>query len=200
MKFNVNFDTLAENAQSAAKKKTIVNRAGDPKLTFSSLKGKMAITGGAIQMMDIDREKDTIVMYDFGKEFEEVNGFRMAVSKGYMKDGKQKGANIGTTNQFNYSGIWAIGMFPDVDFDPTRKTTNFLVEKGLLTVDEDGRHAKSDEIVTYDVVQATDDDGDPIEAVPVDSDSDGNVITVSLYPLVNRTTRMRNIDTEEDDE
>lgn len=199
MNFSVNFDALATNAKSAGKKKTIVNRSGEPKITFSSLKGKMSISGGAIQLMDINKEKDTVRMYDFGKEFEEENGFRMAISKGYMKDGKAVGASVGATNQFNYSGIWAVGMFPDVDFDPTTKTTTFLADKGLLEVDEEGKRAKSDSIVTYDIVEATDEDGNPIEPVPVDQDSDGNVIAVKLYPLVNRESRPRNAESDDED-
>jgi len=199
MKFNVSFDAIATNAKDAAKKKTIVNRSGEPKITFSSLKGKMSISGGAIQMMDINKEKDTVRMYDFGKEFEEENGFRMAISKGYIKDGKAVGASVGATNQFNYSGIWAVGMFPDVDFDPTTKTTAFLAEKGLLEVDDEGKRAKSDSIVTYDIVEATDEDGNPLEPVPVDQDSDGNVIAVKLYPLVNRESRPRNAESDDDE-
>lgn len=200
MKFNVNFENLSEKAQSAAKQKTVVVRSGDPKVTFSSTRNKMAISSGALQLMDFNKKEDTIVMYDFGKEFEEVNGFRFAVSKGYIKDGEVIGATVANGNQFNYSGIWANGMFPDVDFDPTTKTVQQLVERGLLTADENGLHAKSNEIVRYDLVEAKDEDDNVISEVPVDMDSEGNHITVKLYPMIYETRSPLPVNEVEDDE
>jgi hypothetical protein len=202
MDFNVDFNALAESAQSAARQKTVVNRSGEPRITFSSMRNKMSISSGAINLMGIDKDKDdTIILYDFGVEAGEKNGFRFATSKGYIKDGKVKGTTIGDSNQFSYSGIWARGIYPDLDFDPVSKPVEEMAKLGLLTIDPDNeRSVKADKIVTYDVEEIRDANGELIDEVPVDKNAEGELITVKLYALVNRTERERPTDSEDEDE
>lgn len=202
MKFNLDFDQLAMNAQKAARQKTVVNRSGEPRITFSSMRNKMSISSGAINLMGIDKSKnDTILLYDFGKEAEEKNGFRFATSPGYMKDGKIKGTTIGDTNQFSYSGIWARGIHPDLDFDPTTKSVEELAKLGLVIIDpENERSVKADKSVTYDIEEIRNEDGELIDEVPVDMNSDGEMITVKLYALVNRVERERSTESDEDED
>jgi hypothetical protein len=192
MEFNVNFNDLSKLASQALTKKTIVIRTSEPKLTFTSIKGKMSINSGAMELMDM-KKGDNIVMFDFGKEFSEQSGFRFAIAKGYMKDGRMMGATVGQTNQFSYSGIWATGMFPDVPFDASTKSSEYLIEKGLLTSYNDGKRIKCDHLVSYDVVELKDGNNELVGEIPIDSDSDGNVITSIIYPLVHRIEREANI-------
>lgn len=204
MKFQVNLDQLSQATKGAVAQKTVVNRVTKPSVTFSSLKGKMSLTSGAMALLDINPEKDTVVVLDYGKEFEASAGFRFAIAKGYMKDGKLEGANLGKGGQFNYTGVWAAGMFPDVEFDAVHKSSQFLADKGLVEYDADSQRTKSFNIVNYDVVEMLDENDMPIDPIPVDEDSEGTPIVANIFPLVNRVSRPRvsgdtDVDFEETD-
>lgn len=200
MKYNINIEALASATQGAVAKKTVVNRAGTSHVTFSTLKGKMSITSGAIELMDFNNADDTLVCLDMGKEFDAANGFRFAIAKGYIKDGKLEGASVNDSGQFNYTGIWAKGMFPDVDFDPTTKSSQFLAQHGLVEYNEETKRAKSFKTVSYELIELRDENDELYPALPIDTDSDNEQIFVKIYPLVNRVEKERIPNSDDDDE
>lgn len=160
----------------------------NPTISVNSTKDQFTLDQKAMDLLGV-AENDYVVLIDNHKGQFDPEDPRFYLTKGYIKDGEQKGAKIGKNKSFSYSVIWG-AMLANKDGE-TQISVAELEATGLVMQRETKKGAISTiglKKVMYNLEAIADEEGNAVE-VPVDVDSEGNEITGFVYALVSRVEK-----------
>ncbi len=172
---------VGKTVQSGSKLTGFMN----PTISVNSTKDQFTLDQKAMDLLGV-QENDYVVLIDNHKGEFDPEAPRFYMTKGYMKDGGQKGAKIGKNKSFSYSVIWGAMLANE---DGKTQISIAELEANELVIQRETKKGGISTIglkkILYNLEVIANEEGQAVE-VPIDVDSEGNDIMGIVYSLVSR--------------